>query len=62
MNKYFQAALKIQNAWRDYYYNTCPYCYRYMCPGIYNQYRCDEMWDKNDLLKLDIYLGLYSND
>ena len=49
-----QAALKIQRAWRAYW--ICPYCDSYRCRGIYSEFDCGFMWDKSDLLKLDIYL------
>ena len=53
--KHIQAALKIQRAWRVYW-NTCPYCYRYGCLGVYSEFKCRELWDEADLVKLDAYL------
>ena len=48
----FQAALKIQRAWRQYW-NTCPYCYTYGCGGVYSEFSCPEMWTEYEVAKLD---------
>lgn len=52
----FQAALKIQRAWRNYYDYTyrCPYCDILYCPGIYSIYRCPEEWPAWRHAKQDI--------
>jgi hypothetical protein len=54
MEKAITAAVKIQRVWRNY--RSCPYCNKYSCNGFYNQFNCSEMWDVDDLRKLDDYL------
>lgn len=55
MDLHFQAALKIQRAWRSYWYR-CPYCDTYGCKGYYSQFNCREMWSESELGKLDAQL------
>lgn len=56
--EHFQAAVKIQRAWRESLkcQPICPYCSTCGCDGAYSQFKCKEMWDSNDLQKLDSYI------
>lgn len=58
MDKAIKAVIKIQRAWRNY--RSCPYCGKYTCNGLYNQFECSELWDLDDLIKFDAYLDRLS--